>query len=182
MRTLAIVGTGGGVGTTTLTALAFGGLRTHGQGSPMLYARPSAHLVERVGSDEVAAINGDVAVWDAGVHTPESSAALLEAGGCVLTIAAPATALGVADVLRFLGTIAELGEDALGSVVVVLSQVNGPGRPAPSSTIPGSMVLRMPYDRVLARPGPVPQVASLGRATRVPATAWQRRAASLLLS
>lgn len=180
MKTLAVVGTAGGVGTTTVSALAFAGMRTHPQGAPMLYARPSARLLERVGDDEVAAISGDVAIWDAGVHSPESAAALLEAGGCVLAIAAPATPLGVADAARVLSTVAQLGEDALGSVAVVLSQVNGRGAAPSTAAVPSSLLVRIPYDRVLADPAPIPPATGLGRRARGAVTAWQGRAAALL--
>lgn len=180
MRTLAVVGTAGGVGTTTVAALAFQGLRQHPNGAPMLYARPSARLLDRVGGDEVAAINGDAAVWDAGVHAPESAAALLEAGGCSLAIAAPATPLGVADAARMLATITELGEDALTGVAVVLSQVNGPGGAVSASAVPSTLLVRIPYDRVLAGPTPVPPLTGLERSTRAGVHAWQRRAAALL--
>ncbi len=180
MRTLAVVGTAGGVGTTTVAALAFAGLRHHPHGAPMLYARPSAHLIDRVGDDQVPALNGELAVWDAGVHTPESAAALLEAGGCVLAVAAPATPLGVADAARMLSTISELGEDALAGVAVVLSQVGGRGRAATPHAVPSPLLVRMPYDRALARPGPLPQATALARRTQAAAHAWQRRAAALL--
>lgn len=180
MRTLAVVGTGGGVGATTLAALAFIGMRRNTQGAPMLYARPTARLDDRVGSDEVEAINGDAAIWDAGVHAPESAAALLEAGGCAIAVAAPDTPLGVADAARVLATIAELGPDALGGVAVVLSQVNGRGRPSPAGSVPSAILLRLPYDRGLAQPGPLPPSSGLARRTRGAATAWQRRAANLL--
>jgi len=179
VRTLAIVGTAGGVGTTTVSALAFAGLRGHPAGAPMLYARPSARLLERVGGDEVAAISGDVAIWDAGVHSPESAAALLEAGGCSLAVAAPATPLGVADAARVLSTIAELGEQALSGVVVVLSQVNGRGPVPSTAAIPPSLLVRIPHDAALGAPTPIPPVARLGRA-RAAAQIWQRRAAALL--
>lgn len=182
MRTLAVVGTAGGVGTTTVAALAFAGLRHHPHGAPMLYARPSARLIDRVGDDEVPAINGAIAVWDAGVHTPESAAALLEAGGCVIAVAAPATPVGVADAARMLSTFSELGEDALSGVAVVLSQVNGPGASATPTAVPSPLLVRIPYDRVLAEPGTIPPATGLGRRTRAAAHAWQRRAAALLTS
>lgn len=182
MRTLAVVGTAGGVGTTTVAALAFAGLRQHPHGAPMLYARPSARLIDRLGSDEVPALNGDAAIWDAGVHTPESAAALLEAGGCSLAVTAPATPLGIADAARVLSTVAELGEGALAAVAVVLSQVNGPGPTAPATAVPPSLLLRIPYDRALAQPMAIPPAPRLGRRARGPALAWQRRAAALLAS
>src|SRR5690606_13593253 len=202
MRTLAVVGTAGGVGTTTVAALAFAGLRHHPHGAPMLYARPSAHLIDRVGDDQVPALNGELAVWDAGVHTPESAAALLEAGGCVLAVAAPATPLGVADAAgmlipisepgeealagarvaatplgvadaaRMLITISELGEGALAGVAVVLSQVGGRGRAATPHAVPSPLLVRMPYDRALARPGPLPPATALARRTQAAAHAW----------
>lgn len=180
MKTLAVVGTAGGVGATTVAALAFAGMRQHPHGGPMLYARPSARLIDRAGSDEVPALNGDLAVWDAGRHSPESAAALLEAGGCVLAVAAPATPLGVADASRVLSTVAELGEDALAGVAVVLSQVNGRGRPVATAALPSPLVVRIPYDRALATPGPIPPVGKLGGRTRTAASAWQHRAATLL--
>lgn len=180
MRTLAVVGTAGGVGTTTVAALAFAGLRQHPQGGPMLYSRPSARLLDRVGDDQVAALSGELAIWDAGLHTPEGAAALLEAGGCTLAVAAPATPLGVADAARFLSTAAELGEDALAGIAVVLSAVNGRG-PAPStSAIPSPMLVRIPYDRALAAPGRLPPVGAMRGRTRAAVTTWHRRAATLL--
>lgn len=180
MKTLAVVGTAGGVGTTTVAALAFAGLRQHPHGSPMLYARPSARLLDRVGDDEVPALNGDLAIWDAGPHTPESAAALLEAGGCAVAVAAPATPLGVADAATFLSTASELGEDALAGIAVVLSQVNGPGPAVPTTAIPAPMLLRLPYDARLAAPGPVPATANLAGRTRTAVISWQRRAGALL--
>ncbi|GAB2610733.1 hypothetical protein [Pseudactinotalea suaedae] len=180
MKTLAVVGTAGGVGTTTVAALAFAGMRQHPHGGPMLYARPSARLIDRVGDDSVPALNGDLAIWDAGVHSPESAAALLEAGSCVLAVAAPATPLGIADAARVLSTVAELGEDALSGVAVVLSQVDGRGRPVPSPAIPSPMLVRIPYDATLAAAGPVPPVGRLSGRARTAAVAWQRRATALL--
>jgi len=180
VKTLAVVGTAGGVGTTTVAALAFTGLRDHPQGAPMLYARPSVRLLERVGGDEVATISGEVAIWDAGVHAPESAAALLEAGGCVLAVAAPATPMGVADAARMLTTVAELGEDALGSVTVVLSAVNGTGHAPSTAAVPSTLLVRIPYDRGLASPAAIPPVARLSRRARGAASAWQRRVADLL--
>lgn len=180
MKTLAVVGTAGGVGTTTVAALAFNGMRQHPHGGPMLYARPSARLIDRVGSDEVPTLNGDLAIWDAGQHSPESAAALLEAGGCALVVAAPATPIGVADAARVLSTVAELGEDALTGVAVVLSQVNGRGRPVPATSIPSPLLVRIPHDRALASPGPIPPIGKLGSRARSAAVAWQRRATSLL--
>ncbi len=185
MRTLAVVGTAGGVGVTTLVALAFAGLREHPDGAPRLLGYASGGLVERVGGDEVAALDAGTALRDAGRRTPRQALELLRSDdGVAVAVAAPDTPLGRADAARYLEVAADAGDGVGERVAVVLSQVQGRHRGGPGDAAtrwPTAVVLRVPFDPALARGGPVafdPQ--ALRARTRPVVVAWQQHAARVL--
>lgn len=178
MTTLAVVGTAGGVGTSTVAALAFAGTRDHPGGAPLLYALPGAGLGVRAGDTGVAAVVPEAVIWDAGVQSPSAAAALVREG-CVLAVVAPSTPLGVVDATAVLHAVAGLGDGALDRVVTVLVQVTRGSRPGPVAGL-GARPLRLPWDPRLAEPGPVPSLATVRRRTRTAVGRWQHRATAAL--
>ncbi len=181
MTALAVVGTAGGVGATTLAALTFLQLRDTSRGAPLLYGAPRSPVLTRVGSDTVPTLDEHSAVWDAGFQTPDQALGLRDRGFAVV-VATSATALGIADASRYVQVFGNAGAEALSQFAIVVNRVNG------RAVLPGSLrsaqrvlapatVHRVPYDARLARAGAITGTSVL---TRRAVTQWQERAESLM--
>lgn len=174
MRTLAIVSVTSGAGASTLAALAFAATRDDARGAPGLFGTGGTGLVERCGGDEVGRVDPQSAIWDVGVCAASDALDLLRSGDVAVAVAAPATPLGTADALRLTAAIAEGDSALLARVAVVQTEVYGRQRGTTLEKTPAGAVLRLPFDRALARPGSVPEdLRALRRRTRSAVHAWR---------
>ncbi|WP_169165194.1 hypothetical protein [Cellulomonas taurus] len=182
MTTVTVVGTGGGVGVTTLAALAFAALRDHPQGAPWLIGAPEGDLVQRAGGDQVPRVRVEHTVRDAGVLRADAPVAGLIAEGSALAVATPWSPIGLADARAVVDRVSAVDPTAVRRTAVVLVGRRGwrGGRNGADAWPDAVPVLHLPYDPALHRPGPVPGPDALGRAGREGVAAWQELVARLL--
>jgi hypothetical protein len=184
MRTLAVIGTAGGAGVSTVAALAYSLTRVDWQGGSLLLGRDGARLLPVSGNSvpvvdpRIAGWDGPAAlsvIWDAGVHTAPGAVDLLRSAGVTVVLVSPATPLGSADARRFLDRVVSLDETLLPRLALVQNGVYGRHRGGRASDVTASVVLQWPYDRALARAGGAPvDPHTLSRRSRRAATALQR--------
>ncbi len=175
MKTLMIVATTAGAGATTMAAFAFAANRDDRRGAPALYGREGGGLVERAGGDDVPFINSSVAIWDAGVMTPQDCAQVMETRDTALAVIAPGTPLGSVDLSNFLAALTDANPAHLYQVITVRTGVYGRASLQQLAPQPGEIVI--PFDGRLARPGSIPHDdAELDKKTRAGVDAWQSSA------
>jgi len=183
MRTLAVIGTTGGAGVSTLAALAYSLTRVDWQGGSLLLGRDGARLLPVSGNnvpvvDPRASGDGPATlsvIWDAGVQTAPGAVDLLRSAGVTVVLVSPATPLGSADARRFLDHVASVDETLLPRVAFVQNHVYGRHRGGRARDVTASAVLQWPYDQALARAGGAPvDPHTLSRRSRRAATALQR--------
>ncbi|GEK81471.1 hypothetical protein [Agrococcus baldri] len=170
MSTLTVLGTTGGVGATTLTALAIAAAQ--GQAAPAVEAVDPMPLARRLASDEQGRGRGPGLVHDAGRATPERCAAALERG--TIAIVSAATPLGDAVLAPLLERIG--AEELPGRVIVVRTALFG--RPSRIRTDIAVDALLVPRDPLLTRPG---RIADGGAGYRAQTRTALDRWASLTL-
>lgn len=182
MTTLAVIGTAGGVGASTLAALTFAGLRGRPGGAPAVRGNGSHGVAERIGDDEVAHLDPDAAIWDVGTTGPRAVAAVLERQATIIVLVAPATPAGHADAAACVaGAVERFGEGVLSRISLVLMDVyRSSGRRDTTAAPAHIAVVRVPFDPALAQPGPVPELDALGTSARSGVTAWLALAAGAL--
>lgn len=182
MSTLTVVGTGGGVGVTTLTALAFVALAGHPDGAPWLAGPLGGDLVQRAGGDLVPRVRVAGAVRDGGVLRPDQSLAGLVDQDGALAIATPWSPLGLADARAVVDQVLAVDPAAVRRTAVVLVGRRGwrGGRQGAGAWPDAVPVVHVPYEPALYRPGPVPGPDALSRAGRAAVMAWQELAARLV--
>jgi hypothetical protein len=171
MRTVVVAGTAGGVGATTLVALAHTGLRVAGTGAPWVLGPEDGDVRTRSRSEETTAVDAGAAVWDAGVLRTDATLAQLVTPELALALVAPATPTGVADADAVLDALAQEDGALAARSCLVLTEVHGRTRRAPTPRF--GTVLRVPYDARLAAPGPVAEDAALRPATRRDVDLWR---------
>lgn len=182
MSTLTVVGTGGGVGATTLAALAFTALREHPEGAPWLIGGSDGDLVDRVGEDEADRVRVDRAVRDAGVLRSDAMIAGLIADDGALAVATPWSPVGLTDARAVVDRVSAVDPSAVRRTAVVLVGRRGwrGGRNGADAWPDAVPVLHLPYDPALHRPGRLPETAALGRPGREGVAAWQELAVRLV--
>jgi hypothetical protein len=189
MRTLAIIGTAGGVGVSTLAALARSVTRSDPRGPSRLLARDGTVLPVHGAGDDLAANgpNGAIrdgahsAIWDAGAQTPSAAVDLLQTAGVTLVLVAPSTPLGSADARCLLDHVVSVDDTLLPRVALVQNGVYGRHRGGWARNITPSIILHWPYDRALARSGGEPHdPATLSRRSRHALSAFHRYCTSVL--
>lgn len=158
---LLVAGTGGGVGTTTVTGLLFATLSDRPAGPPELRDRSSGELGRRLAEgDDVPVLDRGLCLSDRGAHARRCG--LEAAPSDVVILCAPATPLGAADAGRVLDAIEERhGSARLRRVIVVL--VAAFGRHRLSLEVAGlrekvgtRSVVVFPCDLALATGGRIP--------------------------
>ncbi|MEV7972096.1 hypothetical protein [Cellulomonas sp. NPDC089187] len=182
MSTLTVVGTGGGVGVTTVAALAFTGVRDRSEGAPWLVGPPEGDLVTRAGGDQVARVRMEHAIRDGGVLRTDASVAELIGQGTALAVVTPWSPIGLSDARTAVERVAAVDPAAVRRTAVVLVGRRGwrGGRTGADAWPDAVPVLHLPYDAALHRPGPLPAADRLTRACRESVAAWQQLAARLL--
>lgn len=171
MKTLVVVGTGGGVGATTLVALTFARLRGAPIGAPWLLGPVDGDLALRADGGMAPGVNRDRALWDAGVLRPDAALARLNAPDVWLAFVAPATPLGAADVSTALDRVATEDPRLLERTTVVFSGAFG-GRRLPAAWSSARHTHLVPFDARLAVPGPVAPFEDLHPGTRRALDGW----------
>lgn len=139
-----VAGTSGGVGTTTVAALLFDGIRTRPLGAPRLYDHAGGDLGGRLPhGDEVGSLDAIVSVHDAGRHAARIGLEVLDRPHDLLVVVAPRTPSGIADATEVMATIGDrTGTQGRRRTVLVLTAPFGPVRDA--AVIDG---LRSAYER-----------------------------------
>lgn len=129
---IVVAGTSGGVGTTTVAALLFDGLRARPQGAPALFDHSGGDLGSRLPhGDEVASVDHAVAVQDAGRHATRIALSVLERPHDLLVVVAPATPLGFEEAQGVLDAVtASTGTQGRRRTMLVLTEPFGPVRAA----------------------------------------------------
>jgi hypothetical protein len=170
-----VAGTSGGVGTTTVAALLFEGMRTRPLGAPRLLDHAGGDLGARLPSgDEVSSIDPRVSVLDAGRHAARIGLEVLARPHDLLVVVAPRTPLGLADVTSLLAQVDErTGTQGRRRTVLVLDAAFGPVRDAAAvdalrSAHERRAVHALPRDAALAVGGRI-AMPRLARATRTAA-------------
>lgn len=183
MSALTVIGTGGGVGTTTLAAFAFQAVREHPEGAPWLIGAADRDLALRVGDDHADRVRVDRAVRDAGVLRTDAPVAPLVADGAALAVVTPWSPVGLSDARAVVDRVSAADPEAVRRTAVVLVGRRGwrGGRNGADAWPDAVPVLHLPYDPALHRPGPVPPPTELGRAAREGVAAWQDLVARLLV-
>lgn len=127
-----VAGTAGGVGTTTVAALLFDGMRDRPLGAPRLLDVTGGVLGERLPrGDEVARVDDVVALQDAGRHAARVGLEVLERPHDLLVVVAPRSALGVRDASVLLDEVEQrTGTQGRRRTVLVLNAPFGPVRDA----------------------------------------------------
>ncbi|MGY4645335.1 hypothetical protein [Cellulomonas sp. URHB0016] len=171
MRTVAVGGTAGGVGVTTLVALAHTGLRVAPAGAPWVLGPDGGDARTRSRSDETTEVDVGSAVWDAGVLRPDAALAQLVTPEITVALVAPATPRGITDAEAVLAELARVDGALAARSCLVLTGVHG--RPLRVAAPPYDHVLRVPYDPRLAAPGPVAEDPGLRPATRRALEIWR---------
>lgn len=181
MTTLAVIGTAGGVGASTLAALTFAGLRGRPGGAPAVRGNGSHGVAERIGDDEVAHLDPDAAIWDVGTTGPRAVAAVLERQATIIVLVAPATPAGHADAAACVaGAVERFGEGVLSRISLVLMDVYRSDK-SRDTTAPAHIALvRIPFDPALAEPGPVPALETLTKPAQAGVSRWLELAAGAL--
>lgn len=96
-NTVVVAGTGGGVGTTTVTSLLFSSLSRHSRGAPQLLDHSGGDLGLRLPEgDDVVALDATWEIRDLGQHALGAGIDLLSDPEVLLIIVSPATPAGVA--------------------------------------------------------------------------------------
>lgn len=166
MRTVVVAGTAGGVGVTTLAALALASA-----GRPWVLGPQHADTAARSGAGGAEPAT-DAAVWDAGVLRTDAALQRPALPDLTLALVAPATPLGVADADRVLLRVADADPGLVARSCLVLTAVHGRAVPSVRTAAP-VVVLRVPFDRALAAPGPVPADRVLAAATNRAVQEWR---------
>jgi hypothetical protein len=167
-----VAGTAGGVGTTTVAALLFDGIRTRPLGAPRLFDHAGGDLGDRLPSgDEVSALDPLVSLQDAGRHAARIGLDVLAQPHDLLVVVAPRTPLGLADATALMTAVDErTGTQGRRRTVLVLDAPFGPVRDAPAidalrSAYERRAVHALPRDPALAVGGRI-ATARLARPTR----------------
>jgi hypothetical protein len=164
-----VAGTAGGVGTTTVAALLFDGMRDRPLGAPRLLDHTGGDLGARLPrGDEVAAVDDLVTVQDAGRHATRIGLDVLDRRHDLLVVVAPRTPLGVQDARTLVDSLAErTGTQGRRRTLLVLNAPFGPVRDAAlleslRSTYERRSVHALPRDPSLAIGGriAVPRLAA----------------------
>lgn len=148
MSALTVLGTTGGVGATTLTALAIAA--AHGHAAPAVEALDPLPLARRLVSDDHGRGRGPGLVHDAGRATAERCLAALERGP--IAIVSGATPLGDAVLAPLLERIG--AEQLPGRVIVLRTALFG--RPAAIRADIAVDALLVPREPLLSKPGAIP--------------------------
>lgn len=150
MSALTVLGTTGGVGATTLSALAIAAAQGQGHTAPAVEAFDPVPLARRLARDDHGRGRGPGLVHDAGRATPERCLAALARGP--IAIVSGATPLGDAVLAPLLERIG--AEELPGRVIVVRTALFG--RPAAIRSDIAVDALLVPRDPLLALPGAIP--------------------------
>ncbi len=171
MRTVVVAGTSGGVGVTTLVALAHTGLRASPGGAPWVLGPDGGDAGDRSRCAATEAVDTGAAVWDAGVLRTDAALAHLVTPDLRLALVAPSTPRGIADAGTVLGALAGVDPGLAARSCLVLTEVHG--RPLRVPPAPHEHVLRVPFDPALAVPGPLADDTALRSATRRGVDLWR---------
>ncbi len=174
MSTLAVIGTAGGAGTSTLAAVTFAGLRHRPQGAPQVWTDGPYGLAERIGDDEVPAVDRSASIWDARAGGPQAVVALLERPSTFVVLTTPSTPVGIADAQASVAHATERFGDAVRNHICVAHvDVYRSGLPRRAPDLhPQVTVVQVPYERLLDAPGPVPAISAMGERTRSAVQRW----------
>lgn len=184
---LVVAGTAGGVGTTTVAALAFEALRRASTvGAPVLYDHSGGDLGLRLpNGDDVSAIDDSVAVHDVGAHALRGGVEALASPWDLLVVVTASTVLGLEDADAVLGAAAARhGRSSSTRTMVVVDAASGtevPRRDLDAFRVrhDHSSVLRLPPDRALAVGGRI-VTSRLAPATRRAVAELDRRTVGML--
>lgn len=173
MSTLAVIGTSSGIGTSTLTAVTFMGMRDRPHGAPTVLVEGPHGLAERI-DDEVSSVDPGTTLWDAGAGDARSVAAVLEHPGTSVALATPATPLGLRDARTIVtASVERFGEEIRTRVCLAVIDVYRTGHGSRYRVGPSGVALaRIPYDPLLDMPGRVPAADALGKRTRTAVQTW----------
>ncbi|GIG21640.1 hypothetical protein Cch01nite_23640 [Cellulomonas chitinilytica] len=171
MRTVVVAGTAGGVGATTLVALAHTGLRGTAAGAPWVLGPDGGDTGARSRCVETTALDTGAAIWDAGVLRADATLAQLVTPDLAVAVVAPSTPRGIADAGTVLEALGEADPALAARSCLVLTEVHG--RPLRVPPAPHEHVLRVPFDPALAAPGPLADDAALRSATRRGVEVWR---------
>jgi hypothetical protein len=127
-----VAGTAGGVGTTTVAALLFDGMRARPLGAPQLLDHAGGDVGSRLpNGDEVSAVDPLVRLQDGGRHAARIGLDVLARPHDVLVIVAPRTPLGFADARALMARVDErTGTQGRRRTVLLLNAPFGPVRDA----------------------------------------------------
>ncbi|WP_375425307.1 hypothetical protein [uncultured Friedmanniella sp.] len=121
-----VAGTGGGVGTTTLTALLFARLRDRSGGAPRLLDHTGGSLGARLpDGDEVRLVDELVSLHDLGPLALAAGVPALADPAAVLVVVSAATPVGVELAVAARTAVGDLTPEALSRTVLVLVEVFG---------------------------------------------------------
>jgi hypothetical protein len=167
-----VAGTTGGVGTTTVAALLFDGMRARPLGAPQLLDHAGGDVGGRLpNGDEVSAVDPLVRLQDAGRHAARVGLDVLARPHDVLVVVAPRTSLGFADARALMAGVEEgTGVQGRRRTVLVLNAPFGPVRDADElealrAAYERRGVHALPRDPALAVGGRI-AMPRLGRPTR----------------
>lgn len=174
MTTLAIIGTAGGVGASTLAALTFAGLRHRPGGAPSVHGDGPHGIAERIGDSEVPLVDAGSSIWDSGLTGPRAVISVLERPGAIVVLVAPDTPIGRADTAACVeGAVERFGPEVVSRISLVHMDVYRSGSRRRTAPPPANIaVVRIPHDRALAEPGPIPAQEALHQHTRAGVSAW----------
>jgi MinD-like ATPase involved in chromosome partitioning or flagellar assembly len=156
----AVAGAAGGVGTTTVAALLVGALTARTGMPPHVADHFGGVIAQKAASASPASLNH---VHDLGAHATSAGDILAAEGTSPVIVASPdpdacETALFVLQGLTALAP-SNAGQRVAAGVVVIASA--SPKRPPQAAaakmiqTAPGAIVIPLPFDPALSRPGPV---------------------------
>lgn len=181
MTTLAVIGTAGGAGASTLAALTFAGLRGRRSGAPAVRGNGIHGVAERIGDDEVPNVDGNAVIWDVGMTGPRAVAATLERQATIVVLVAPDTPAGRADAAACVGgAIDRFGEGVVSRISLVLMDVYRSGKGRGTAAPAHIALVRIPFDPALAEPGPVPALETLTKPAQAGVSRWLGLAAGAL--
>ncbi|WOF22712.1 hypothetical protein N8K70_15155 [Microbacterium betulae] len=173
MSALTILGATGGVGATTVAALALHALGSRGSRLPVVMSVDRPALEARLGARITAPRYSTHEVGDGGRFAPADASETLENG--FLCLVSAATPLGDAHASALLRRAkAEIGTASLERLVIVRNGATGPSRGRPD--LPAwARRLDIPFDRALAdHPDVTTASGSLSRRTRTAVAAWSQ--------
>lgn len=159
-----LAGTGGGVGTTTTTALLFTALAANGAPAPELLDHTGGELGLRLtAGDEVPAVDPSLTLHDFGPHAFWAARDALGSPDAFVVVTTAATPAGIAAAERFLAEVRSVhGAGGLRRVIVAAVAVFGRHRIGPlverlHDSYGRRLVVVVPQDLALAAGGRVPQ-------------------------